>query len=78
MFPQLKQVSGRTMLLTLPHVFDRRAARQASMVWSRLSAATHHHAYEMPPTDAELTAMLDVVAEVLEVIQQRQAARTAG
>lgn len=40
----------------------------------RLSAASHHHAYEMPPTAAELNRMLDTVHDVIDAIRARRQA----
>ncbi|WP_370323785.1 hypothetical protein [Euzebya sp.] len=75
LFPQLKEVSGRAMHLTLPFVFDRQVARQAALVWGRLSAASHHHIYEMPPTAVELERMLDTVHDVIDAVRDRQERR---
>ena len=73
LFPELRHVSGRAMLLTLPFVFNRTAARRAALVWSRLSSVAHHHVYELPPTAVETDAMLDIVEEVLAAITVRRA-----
>ena len=52
--PALCLVSGRAQFLVLPQVLDAATARQAAAVWGALSAAGHHHAYELTPTAAEL------------------------
>lgn len=76
LFPQLRSTSGRVMLLVLdvplPNV-----SRQAALAWNRLSAASHHHAYEMPLTTVELDHLLDLVDDVIAAIRERQARRRA-
>lgn len=80
LFPPLKEVSGRAMLLTFGVVTKGAAGMAAAgpaaaVAWSRLSAASHHHAYEMPLTTAELDHLLDLVHDVIAAIRERQASR---
>ncbi|WP_108667216.1 hypothetical protein [Euzebya rosea] len=86
LYPELRQLSGRAMFLVLPNVFPKEPARRAAFAWGRLSAASHHHAYEMPPTAEELDLVLDTVHDVLEAVervrerrrQRASATRAAG
>jgi hypothetical protein len=41
-------------ILMLEGVLGRSSARQAFLLWSRLSDATHVHPYELAPTVSEL------------------------
>ena len=75
LFGELRQLSGRAMFLVLPNVFPREPARRAAFAWGRLSAASHHHAYEMPPTAEELDLILDTVHDVLEAVRGVKEAR---
>ncbi|CAM2763221.1 hypothetical protein [Skermania piniformis] len=36
-------------------------ATSAQYAWDRLSRAAHHHAYELPPTHAEVAVLVEVV-----------------
>ena len=54
--------SSRAKLICLAqYLDDRELAGRVHHAWGALSDACHHHAYELAPTVAELTAMLDVV-----------------
>ena len=72
LFPSLRDVSGRAMLITLNSVLAGDVARRATLAWGRLSAASHHHVYEMPPTAAEMANLLDTVHDVIDAIRGRQ------
>lgn len=52
--PAVCAASRRAQFLVLPQVLDASTARYAAAVWGALSAAGHHHAYELTPTAAEL------------------------
>lgn len=52
--PTVCSVSRRAQFLVLPQVVDVSTARHAAAVWGALSAAGHHHAYELTPAAAEL------------------------
>lgn len=52
--PAVCEASRRAQFLVLRQVLDAPSARQAAAVWGALSAAGHHHAYELTPTAAEL------------------------
>jgi hypothetical protein len=81
LFPSRRTVSGRAMLLTLATVTTAMGrpdiGRTASVAWSRLSAASHHHAYELPLTAVEVEHLLSLVDDVIAAIRQRQAATAA-
>lgn len=60
--PGARAAPMRSQLLCLETVLrDRDLARRLSYAWHRLSAALHHHAYELPPTAEELEAWLAAV-----------------
>lgn len=72
LYPGLRQVSGRAMLIFLNGALRSDVARRATLAWGRLSAASHHHVYEMPPTAAEMANLLDTVHDVIDAIRDRQ------
>lgn len=64
----LSQATMRSQLLCLPQVVGAELAARATFAWSELSAACHHHAYELSPAPAHLTALL---AEVTALTDSR-------
>lgn len=65
--------SGRSRMLCLQWYVRPSVARRWHTTWSALSAACHHHTYELPPTPAEVRAWHQDVTELLHVLP---AART--
>lgn len=64
-FPELSDASGRIRNLCLPYLLgDDALARDLIESWGALSHATHHHAYELPPTAVELERWLQPVAQL--------------
>lgn len=59
---------GRTRMLCLEAYVTPSVAHQWYAVWSALSAACHHQAYELPPTPAEVRAWHQDVTELLRVL----------
>lgn len=60
--PGAQSTPMRNQLLCLCAVLpDREHARRLAYVWYRLSSALHHHAYELPPTAAELTGWIAAI-----------------
>jgi hypothetical protein len=52
----------RSQLICLKEYFDdSEMAAAVRSCWATLSGVCHHHAYELAPTVAELTVLLDVV-----------------
>lgn len=65
-FPQLADAPGRARNICLPFLLDDAdLGRQLSMSWTALSHATHHHAYDLPPTAEELKHWLQPVAQLV-------------
>lgn len=65
--PGVETCPLRAQLLCLGrHIGDEALGRRAHQAWSALSAACHHHAYELAPTREELLAWRREVAEVVE------------
>lgn len=52
--PQAVNCGVRPQLLMLPQYADASTAAQAAEAWYGLARATHHHAYDLAPTAAEL------------------------
>jgi hypothetical protein len=57
--PGVEAANVTVQLLCLPLVVDEGLARRVAWTWSALSRASHHHAYELPPTASELSAWFD-------------------
>ncbi|MFD9223092.1 hypothetical protein ACFWDI_24510 [Streptomyces sp. NPDC060064] len=60
--------TGRSRMLSLQWYVRPSVARQWFAIWSALSAACHHHSYELPPTPAEVRAWHQDVSELLNVL----------
>lgn len=59
--PSIADASMRAQLLSLSVYFpDEAMAESVSSTWASLSRACHYHPYELPPTQAELEALLSV------------------
>jgi hypothetical protein len=75
--PGVEAANLTVQLLCLPLVVDERLARRVAWTWSALSRASHHHAYELPPTASELSTWFDateaLVREVTRVTKARPA-----
>ncbi len=59
---------ARTRMLCLQWYVSPSVARQWYTVRSGLSAACHHHTYDLPPTPAEVRARHQDVSELLRVL----------
>jgi hypothetical protein len=67
--PQMAQTTMATQLACLPlFVKDEHIAGGVRVAWSALSRATHHHPYELAPTAEELSAWLDRVEALAELL----------
>ena len=55
----------RPQLLLLPHYASASTAGLAAEAWFGLARATHHHAYDLAPTAAELRRWHDLVRTVI-------------
>jgi hypothetical protein len=69
--PGVEECSARAQLLCLGHFLgDDPVARRAHLAWTALSRSCHYHPYDLPPTQEELSAWCDTVAEVIERTEQ--------
>ena len=64
--PGAEDASMRAQLLCLEGYVQPTVARQAHLVWTALSRASHHHVYELPPTRDELVSWFQTVSDVVE------------
>lgn len=63
---EFARCSMRTQLICLrSYLVEAPLAARASLAWSALSRASHHHAYELAPTAAELESWFVVVGELI-------------
>ena len=64
--PRVREASRHAQLLCLgAFVADEELVGGVRHAWHGLSRACHHHAYELPPTAAELERWLDAVERFL-------------
>jgi hypothetical protein len=63
--PGTEEASMRAQLLCLDGYLPAPLSRQAHQAWASLSRASHHHAYELPPTRDELLAWCEVVDAII-------------
>ena len=77
--PALEQANFTTQLICLcEFVADTHLAQQAAHVWACLSNACHYRGYGMPPTAQELTAWLNSVEVVLDLMEVLPDAESLG
>ena len=55
----------RSQLLASRAFLSEDLARRAAWTWTSLSAATHHHGYELAPVATELERWMETVGEVI-------------
>lgn len=60
--PEVEGLSMRVKLACLLELTDAVDAHEAAWLWARLSAACHHHPYDLAPTGAELSEWIDRTA----------------
>lgn len=58
---QCYSATTRSKLVVLRALGDREIADAATVAWDRLSAACHHHAYELAPTVEEVRFLCKLV-----------------
>jgi hypothetical protein len=68
----------RAQLVVLPRAMDERLAQEARGTWTELSAATHIHSYELPPTAGEMRLWMDVVERVVAASEQTPSRPASG
>lgn len=64
--PGVENASARAQLICLGEYIDPQLASRIRYTWHGLSVACHHHAYELPPTAAELDSWLSDIENLLE------------
>jgi hypothetical protein len=62
--PEARDCSMRAQLLLLPQYAGEEVGGQARGAWFGLARATHHHAYDLAPTAAELRGWHDLVVTI--------------
>jgi hypothetical protein len=62
--PEAAECGMRAQLLVLPRYIGTATADEARDAWLGLARATHHHAYDLAPTAAELRRWHSQVADV--------------
>lgn len=75
--PAVAACSMRAQLLALSTAADRPTARRARHVYTTLSRACHHRAYELSPTADELRGWIDEIEHVIAVCAAAAGAASA-
>ena len=68
--PGVENASGRAQLVCLPEYVDAELTSRVRYSWHALSAACHHHAYELPPVASELNGWLDDVEALIDEVRR--------
>lgn len=76
--PGVELASETTQLLCLRMQIEPSLARRVAFTWAALSRASHHHAYELPPTATELGTWFETVDELQRAVDGRVAHRGRG
>lgn len=76
--PPVARCPMRHQLLALASFVDTETARLARTAWYGLSRATHHHAYELPATLAELHSWHRDVMTLLDRLTQQLSGDPGG
>jgi hypothetical protein len=63
--PEAVNCGMRPQLLLLPRYVAQTTANDARVAWYALARASHHHAYDLAPTAAELRRWHDLVSSVV-------------
>ncbi|HEY9413225.1 MAG TPA: hypothetical protein VIQ30_00570 [Pseudonocardia sp.] len=77
--PPIRTASRRAQLLVFNRTINADLGQRYSQLWSELSNAAHHHAYELAPTAGELRTWHNAahaVITALEAIPARDPARS--
>lgn len=70
--PGVENASARAQLACLTRFIDDQLAGRIRYTWHGLSAACHHHAYELPPTASELEGWLGDVEALIHEVDRRE------
>ena len=62
--PEGAECSMRAQLLLLPRYADADTVEDAAETWLGLARVTHHHAYDLAPTAAELRRWYELVTSI--------------
>lgn len=62
--PEVAAACRRAQLLVLPQLVDAALASDVAEIWGALSEATHHRAYALPPSSAEVSAWTSSVLQM--------------
>jgi hypothetical protein len=62
--PDGAECSMRAQLLLLPRYADAHTVEDVTEAWLGLARVTHHHAYDLAPTAAELRHWLELVTSI--------------
>lgn len=74
--PEVSAASRRAQFLVLPQFLPAQTAADAAALWAGLSAAGHHHAYELTPTAAEVADWRDRTAACLAALREPTGSRS--
>lgn len=66
--PGVEAAPRRAQMICLSEYSDDELARRVRYAWHGLSSACHHHAYDLPPIESELSGWLDDVEVLIDEI----------
>ena len=69
--PGVENATKRAQMLCLPEYVDAELAQRVTYAWHGLSAACHHHAYDLPPVASELNGWLNEVAALIKEVDRK-------
>ena len=58
-------------MICLPEYSDVELAMRVRYAWHGLSNACHHHAYDLPPIESELSGWLDDVEALINEVMEK-------
>lgn len=68
--PALRRCSARAKVLCLRRFVPLEVAQSAQFTWHALSAACHHHPYQLAPDSRQLMAAIGEVTRLLDAISE--------
>lgn len=69
--PGVEGAPRRAQMICLSEYSDAELARRVRYAWHGLSNACHHHAYDLPPIEPELSGWLDDVEALIHAVTKR-------
>lgn len=72
--PGVEAAPRRAQMICLSEYGDDQLAKRVRYAWHALSNACHHHAYDLPPIESELSGWLDDVEALIDEVTKHDRA----